>query len=46
MSSKKKGFVILCKEWAKHLKPYGRRLFWSSHRKAEQREINKQLSEV
>lgn len=42
MSTKKKGFVLLSKEWAKHL-GFGKTLFWSAHRKAEQRQIKKEL---
>ena len=37
MSTKKKGILTLSKEWAKHLRKYGKRVFWSAERKAAQR---------
>lgn len=34
MSSKQTGLLKLSAEWAKHLRPYGKRQFWSQHRMA------------
>jgi len=33
MASKKYGITPV--EWAKHLKPYGKRLFWKKHRQRD-----------
>lgn len=35
MSTKKKGVIIVEGEWRKHLRPYGKGLFWKKHRKAD-----------
>lgn len=35
MSHKKAGHLTVSKEWAKHLRPFWKRLFWKSHRRAE-----------
>jgi hypothetical protein len=45
MSSVKKGFLTSSKEWAKHLRPYWRRLFWKGERKAGTKEARKQVKE-
>jgi len=45
MSNVKKGQLIKPKEWAKHLRKFGKRVFWSAHRKAEQKEIKQQIKE-
>lgn len=42
MANVKKGNLTSPLEWAKHLRSYGKRLFWSSERKAQDREITKQ----
>jgi len=34
MSTKKKGLLTVSLEWAKHLRPWGKRLFWKSERQA------------
>ncbi len=39
MSGKMKGLLTVSGEWVRHLRPYGRRLFWSSERKAAQHYI-------
>lgn len=44
MAGKKKGLLTVSVEWAKHLRPYGRRLFWSAERKAAQSHIQSELS--
>ena len=43
MANVKKGNLTPPLEWAKHLRYYGKRLFWSSERKAQDREITKQV---
>ena len=35
MSSKKKGVLFLDSEWHKHLRPYGKRVFWKGNRRQE-----------
>lgn len=35
----RKGMITHSKEWCKHLRKYGRRLFWKSNRQAEDHEI-------
>jgi hypothetical protein len=32
-------------EWAKHLRPFGRRKFWKQERKAAQRQIRRTLAD-
>jgi hypothetical protein len=34
MATVKKGMLTYADEWAKHLKPWGRRLFWKGERQA------------
>jgi hypothetical protein len=34
MANKKKGQLTASKEWAKHLRPFWRRLFWKGERRA------------
>lgn len=46
MSSVKKGYLTTPLEWAKHLRPWGRRQFWGKHRKAEKQEGEEQLQEM
>lgn len=47
MAGKKKGVLTVSGEWAKHLRPEGRRAFWSGERKAAQKyaasEVNAEL---
>jgi len=33
-STKKKGILTSTKEWAKHLKKWGKRIFWKKERRA------------
>ena len=42
MSTVKKDVLTKSGEWAKHLRTWGKRLFWKKHRKAEQREARKE----
>jgi hypothetical protein len=37
MANVRKGQLAPAPEWAKHLKKWGKRLFWKRNRKAEQR---------
>lgn len=46
MSSVKKGYLTHPLEWAKHLRPYGRRLFWGGERQAGKVEAEEQLGEM
>ena len=39
MSNKKKGLVKLSGEWAKHLRKWGKKYFWSTHREKEKNMI-------
>ena len=41
MSTKKKGMLTVSKEWARHLRPYGRRQFWSAERMAVRHALKK-----
>ena len=43
MAGKKKGLVTVSGEWAKHLRPAGRRQLWSSERKAVQNHIESEI---
>lgn len=40
MSYRRKGMLTQSLEWAKHLRPYGRRRFWGRERMAERKLIN------
>ena len=42
MAHVRKGILIRCQEWAKHLRPYGKRRFWHKHRKVEKRHAEKE----
>jgi hypothetical protein len=35
MANKKRGQLTTSKEWAKHLRPFWRRVFWKGERRAE-----------
>lgn len=39
MSTKKKGLFTVSGEWARHLRPWGRKQFWSSERMMEQQVV-------
>lgn len=45
MSHVRKGMLAASKEWAVHLRPYGKRQFWGEHRQAEKAEAREQLEE-
>lgn len=44
MATKKKGQLTTSSEWAKHLRKYLKKKFWSSERKSEKKLIRKELS--
>jgi len=46
MSSVKKGQLTSSKEWARHLRPYWRRVFWKGERVAGGKEAETQLLEA
>jgi hypothetical protein len=37
MSHVRKGHLLNAAEWAKHLRRYGKKLFWRRHRRVEKR---------
>ena len=37
MATKKKGLTVTSKEWAKHLRKWGKRTFWKKQRAADKR---------
>lgn len=39
MSHKRKGLLTVCKERAKHLRPYLKKQFWKGERQAERKVI-------
>lgn len=43
MSTKKSGVLAVSTEWAKHLRKWGKKAFWSSHRNKEKKFIQKSL---
>lgn len=46
MATLKKGVLLPSPDWARHLRPYGKRFFWKRHRKAERREACRLKYEV
>lgn len=42
MATKKKGLLTASGEWAKHLRPWGKRAFWKAERKTADEEIRKE----
>lgn len=45
MSTVKKGILTPAPEWAKHLRPYGKRQFWKGERKAAQRWVDREKND-
>lgn len=45
MSNKRQGQLTTSGEWAKHLRPFQRRLFWGAERSAERSLIEQELKE-
>ena len=42
MATKKKGNLTVTKEWAKHLRPKGKRMYWKNERKASKLNLKKE----
>lgn len=38
MANVRKGQLIKAPQWARHLRPFWKRLFWKKHRRQERRE--------
>ena len=45
MSTKKRGVLTVSGEWARHLRPYGRRQFWRGERMATRSSVADDLHE-
>ena len=46
MAHKQKGLLTNSGEWAKHLRPIGRRFFWKGERQAEKKDIKNKLNNL
>jgi hypothetical protein len=46
MSHKRKGQLATSGEWAKHLRPFQRRLYWGRERSAERSEILREVKQA
>jgi hypothetical protein len=45
MGSNKKGVLTKCQEWAKHLRPFNKRVFWGKERSLTKKDINSRIKE-
>lgn len=45
MGSGKKRMLTSSGEWAKHLRPFCKKMFWSSERQAERKQINEEVTQ-
>jgi hypothetical protein len=45
MGSNKKGILTKCQEWAKHLRPFNKRVFWGKERRLTKLDINKRIKD-
>jgi len=45
MGTVKKGLLTGPPEWAKHLRKFGKKIFWASERQAGKKEIKRQLKD-
>ena len=45
MATVKRGVLSLAGEWRKHLRPFGKRLFWKRERRAVKRVCRKEAAE-
>ena len=45
MGSNKKGVLTKCQEWAKHLRPFNKRVFWGKERRLEKEDIIKRIKD-
>ncbi len=46
MPKGKKGLLTSSGEWAKHLRPFGKKVFWSGEREAEKQLIDDEIKQV
>lgn len=46
MSTIKKGILTAPGEWAKHLRPWGKRLFWKGERKADKAQAKSEAKDT
>ena len=45
MGTNKKGILKKCQDWAKHLRPFNKRVFWGKERRLEKRDIIKRIKD-
>lgn len=45
MAHARKDTLVSCGEWAKHLKPFGKRMVAKAERKAAQKEVKKEVAD-
>jgi hypothetical protein len=45
MGSNKKGILTKCQDWAKHLRPFNKRVFWGKERRLEKYDIIKRVKD-
>ena len=45
MSTVKQGILSKAREWAKHLRPWGKKEFWGRERQKTKSDINKRLKD-
>lgn len=43
MSAGKKRMLTSSGEWAKHLRPFSKKMFWSAERQAEKKQIKEEV---
>jgi len=43
MATTKKGTLTVTKEWARHLRPFNKRMFWKAERKAGKQLIKSEV---
>jgi hypothetical protein len=46
MATRKRGLLTVSGEWARHLRPFWRRLFWRGERRAARQEARRQATET
>ncbi len=46
MATKKKGHLSTHSEWAKHLRKFGKKMFWKGERTQEKKEIKKTVDNL
>jgi hypothetical protein len=45
MASNKKGILTICQEWAKHLRPFNKRVFWGKERRLTKKDISNRVKD-